>query len=93
MPKIENAYKNWKSKDLQYFWKKLDIKRVEYDHRYNEEASVDAISRGRAGDQRVVAYLRGLANDAKWGAEATKGVGMLACGEVLAPRPARGKRN
>ena len=70
MPKIENAYKNWKSKELQYFWKKLDIKRVEYDHRYNREAHVDAICRGRAGDQRVVAYLRGLSNDAKWGAEA-----------------------
>ncbi len=70
MPRIENAYKNWKSKELQYFWKKLDIKRVEYDHRYNEEAHVDAINRGRAGDQRMVTYLRGLSNHAQWGTEA-----------------------
>lgn len=42
LPGVEEAYATWESTELQYYWKKLDLKVVAYDPSYFEKAGVGA---------------------------------------------------
>jgi ectoine hydroxylase-related dioxygenase (phytanoyl-CoA dioxygenase family) len=40
LPGVIDAYPNWKSQDLQYYWKRLDLKVVEHDMSYLEKTGI-----------------------------------------------------
>ena len=60
----EEAYAGWKSKELQYYWKKLDVKTVPWDWQYYEKRAELAFAMAEEGDEEArIVLLRILQQD------------------------------
>ncbi len=63
IPAMTEMYANWKSKDLQYYWQRYDLKTVEHDMQYYNKRDAEAIEHGRAGDQSMRTSLLRILNN------------------------------
>jgi TolA-binding protein len=51
------VYANWKSKDLQYYWKHLDIPIVPRNYTWSDKGFEEALSMAREGDEAARLHL------------------------------------
>jgi hypothetical protein len=58
----EEVYRDWKSTDLQYYWKKLDLKVLPRDERWGTQIFNEALARAREGDPEARHHLTRLIN-------------------------------
>jgi len=56
----EEVYANWKSKDLQYYWKNLDIPIVPRNYTWSDKGFEEALSLARKGDEAARLHLNRL---------------------------------
>ena len=60
----EEVYAGWKSKELQYYWKKLDVKTVPWDWQYYDKRAELAFAMAEEGDEEArIVLLRILQQD------------------------------
>lgn len=56
-----DVYRNWKSEDLKYYWKSLDLRTIPYDPKYYARRDDLAFSEGERGNPKAVSALQRLA--------------------------------
>lgn len=56
--KWEDVYRNWKSDDLKYYWRKYNNPVVPRDMSYAEKGFAEALELGRAGNEHALVQLR-----------------------------------
>ncbi len=60
----EEVYAGWKSKELQYYWKKLDVKTVPFDWQYYKMRAELPFAAAEEGDEEArISLLRILQQD------------------------------
>jgi hypothetical protein len=52
LPGVEEAYPHWNSKDLPYYWRRLNLKTSEHDLSYYEKIDAEMRARGQEGNMR-----------------------------------------
>ena len=53
----EQVYRDWKSKELQFYWKDLDFPTTERIEKWGEKAFEEALSLAKEGDERAILQL------------------------------------
>jgi hypothetical protein len=53
LPGVEEAYPGWKSDDLKYYWRKLNLKTIEHDLSYYEKIDAEVRARGQEGNMKA----------------------------------------